>query len=263
MNGRDAAATAWCYRGGRTASPGAPGVLFLHGASNDHSVWGLQSRYFAHHGWDVAAPDLPGHGRSPGPALDSVEALAEFGIALLDRLGMARAALVGHSMGSLIALEMAARLGERATALALLGTAFPMGVSKALLDAAQADSHEAFEMINAWSHAHPCGSGPQPGMWVPGTTLRLMERSAPGVLHRDLAACKDYAGGLDRAADVRCPVLLLSGARDQMTPPKAHAALAERFPNGCRRVLLPDCGHALMAEMPQRVLDVLLEFLPR
>jgi pimeloyl-ACP methyl ester carboxylesterase len=263
MTAPASAATAWCYRGGRVAAAGAPGLLFLHGAANDHSVWNLQSRYFAHHGWNVAAPDLPGHGRSPGPALDSVTSMAEFGVALLDRLGVERAALVGHSMGSLVALEMAARLGERVTALALLGTAFPMSVSQSLLDAAQADSHEAFEMINVWSHASPCGAGPQPGMWVPGVTLRLMERSTPGLLHRDLLACREYAAGLERAALVRCPVLLMSGTRDQMTPPKAHAALAERFPGGCRRVLIPDCGHALMGEQPDRVLAGLLEFLPR
>jgi len=262
MTPREAAETAYCYRGGKGQGAG-PGLLFVHGAAHDHSVWALQSRYFAHHGWNVLVPDLPGHGRSPGDPLTSVEALAEFGAALLDRYDIECAAIVGHSMGSLVALEMAAQSPERVSALALLGTAFPMGVSNALLDAAKADSHEAFEMINVWAHASPFGTSAQPGTWIPGVNMRLMERSHSGVLYCDLAACKAYAAGMERAAAVSCPVLVLSGARDQMTPPKANLALAGRFPSGCTRVLLPDCGHALMAEQPDRVLDVLREFLPR
>uniref|UniRef100_UPI0035B10921 alpha/beta fold hydrolase n=1 Tax=Zoogloea sp. TaxID=49181 RepID=UPI0035B10921 len=100
---------ACCYTGGRAFDAARPTVVFIHGAGHDHSVWTLQSRYFASHGWNVLAPDLPGHGQSAGPQLTSIEALADWVLALLAELQIAGATLVGHSMGSLIALEAAAR----------------------------------------------------------------------------------------------------------------------------------------------------------
>ena len=100
---------AYAYTGGKPFDPALPCVVFIHGAMCDHSVWTLLARWFAHHGHGVLAPDLPGHMRSAGPALASVEAMADWLLALLDEAGVARAALVGHSMGSLVALAAAAR----------------------------------------------------------------------------------------------------------------------------------------------------------
>ena len=99
----------YCYTGGKAFDASLPAVVFIHGAEHDHSVWVLQSRYLAHHGRGVLAVDLPGHGRSAGPALASVEAIADWIPALLDASGAQRAALIGHSMGSLAALDCAAR----------------------------------------------------------------------------------------------------------------------------------------------------------
>jgi pimeloyl-ACP methyl ester carboxylesterase len=94
-----------------------------------------------------------------------------------------------------------------------------------------------------------------------GNALRLMERSRPGVLYADLRACESYADGLTAAARVRCPVLLILGARDQMAPAKNAVALLDAL--GDKRVLtIPDCGHSLMTEAPDLVLDSLREFLP-
>ena len=103
----------FCYTGGKALDPAKPTSIFVHGALNDHSVWILQTRYLANHGWNVLAPDLPGHGKSAGDAPRTVEAAAEFVLALMDAAGLAHVALVGHSFGSLIALEVAARSGER------------------------------------------------------------------------------------------------------------------------------------------------------
>ena len=119
---------AYAYTGGKPLDPALPGLTFVHGALHDHSVWGLQSRYLAHHGRAVLAVDLPGHGRSGGKALD-VPAAARWLAALVEASGVRRTALVGHSMGSLIALEAAALLGERASAVIMVGTAYPMKVS--------------------------------------------------------------------------------------------------------------------------------------
>ncbi len=253
---------AYAYTGGKPFAPSLPVVVFVHGAQNDHSVWILQSRYLAHHGHAVLAVDLPGHGRSEGPPLASVEAMADWVIALLDAAGVAKAALVGHSMGSLVALDAAGRFPGRVTRVALLGTAFPMKVSDELLAATRDDEPLAQAMVNLWSHyglaPHP--SNPGPGFWLMGETLRLMQRQKPGVMHIDFAACNAYAAGLERAAAVRCPALFLLGRRDAMTPARAGQALAKAVP-GARVVTLPECGHDLMGEKPDEVLDELVAFL--
>ncbi len=252
----------YAYTGARPFAAALPTVVFIHGAAHDHSVWTLQSRYFAHHGWNVLAVDLPGHGRSAGDALPSIAAIADFIPDLLDAVGVAAAALVGHSMGSLAALECAARHDRIVTKLALLGPAAPMTVSDDLLDAAGRNDHVAYELINGWSYSarKQLGGNAVPGVWLTGNAMRLLERNKPGVLHADLLACHVYATGLDAARKVRCPTLAVVGARDIMAPPKNATDLIAALSNA-RVVQLPDCGHALMAEEPDAVLDALRAFL--
>jgi pimeloyl-ACP methyl ester carboxylesterase len=194
-------AETYAYTGARALDPALPTVVMVHGAANDHSVWALQSRYLAHHRRNVLAIDLPGHGRSGGEALASVEAQAEWLAVLVEAFGVQEAALVGHSMGALAVLECAARFPRVAQRIALLGPAAPMVVSDVLLDAARRDDHVAHEMIVGWSHAPLAllGGHPVPGMWMPGGAMRLLERERPGVLARDLVAYNAYARGRDAA----------------------------------------------------------------
>ncbi len=252
----------YAYTGARPRVPSQPTVVFVHGAANDHGVWAWQSRYLAHHGRNVLAVDLPGHGRSAGPALASVEAIAEWIPALLDAAGADRAALAGHSLGALAALECAAAHPARVERIALVGPAVPMPVSDDLLDAARRDDHVAYELINGWSFspARQLGGNAVPGLWMTGNSLRLMERTAPGVLATDLAACNAYANGLSAAAAVRCPALVVIGTRDLMAPPKNARALIAALPDA-RVVELAASGHSLMAEEPDAVLDALRSFL--
>jgi pimeloyl-ACP methyl ester carboxylesterase len=252
----------YAYTGFHRLDPAQPTIAFVHGAANDHSVWALQSRYFAHHGFNVLAVDLPAHGRSAGEAFATVEAIADWIPALLDAAGVAQAALVGHSLGSLAVLACAARHPERVASVALIGPAAPMLVSDELLAAARDDELLAYEMIVGWSisAARQLGGNTVPGMWMTGSALRLMERTRPGVLHSDLTACQSYGNGLVDAAAVRCPVLAVVGGRDQMTPVKGARALLDTLA-GVRVVTLQGAGHAMMAEQPDAVLDALRTFL--
>jgi pimeloyl-ACP methyl ester carboxylesterase len=252
----------YAYTGGKPYDAKLPAVVFVHGGEQDHSVWALQSRYLAHHGYGVLAVDLPGHGRSDGPPLASVEKMAEWIVALLDAAAVKRGTLVGHSMGSLVALDCAGRFPERVGAIALLGTALPMRVAAELLEATRSDEPAAKQMINVWSHAafaHYPGN-PGPGSWVPGANLRLMQRAKPGVLYSDFAACDGYGEGLARAAQVRCPALVVLAARDRMTSPRTGRALAEAIP-GAQLAHVEGSGHNLMGEKPDEVLDRLAGFL--
>ncbi|MFZ9509438.1 MAG: alpha/beta fold hydrolase [Burkholderiaceae bacterium] len=260
----------YCYTGGKPFDAAKPTVVFIHGALNDHSVWILQTRYLAHHGFNVLAVDLPGHCRSEGPAPRTVEAAADFVAALLDAAGVQKAALTGHSWGSLIALEAAARLKDRVTHLVLVGTAFPMKVSPALLEASLNEPEKAIHMINVFSRSTlaPPPSALGPGTWVWGASHALNRRvlrSNPheNVFHIGFAACNGYANGEAAITQVTAPVLFLSGEADQMTPPKAAQGLIAKARGAGLRVQVASVpvGHHQMNEAPDATLAVLRDFL--
>jgi pimeloyl-ACP methyl ester carboxylesterase len=254
VNGR----RAYAYTGGKPFDPSLPCIVFLHGALNDHSVWTLLARWFAHHGHSVLALDQPGHRRSEGPLLPSVEAVADWTLAVLDAAGVSRASVVGHSMGSLIALEVAARAPERIDHLVMVATAYPMVVSPALLSAAKDTPAAGMAMVNNFSlSTHAAKPGYVcPGSWLHGGGLALMSLVQAGntqenVFLHDFTLCNAYAHGLEAAAQVACPAHLILGAADQMTPPKATRDLSATL--NPRVHTLPG-GHALMQEQPDACL---------
>jgi pimeloyl-ACP methyl ester carboxylesterase len=265
-------APVYCYTGGKAFDAAKPTVVFIHGVLNDHSVWALQTRYMASHGWNVLAIDLPGHCRSGGDAPATVEDGADLIGALLDAAGVRSAALVGHSWGSLIAMEAAARLGDRITHLVLVGTAFPMKVSPALIEASATDPEKAMRMVNVFSRstlaAPPSALGP--GTWVFGAGMALgrkVLRSNPAVnvFQRGFIACDSYANGEAAMAQIACPVLFALGTQDQMTPPKAAQGLikAARAAGKTVGVAHLPVGHNQMTEAPEETLAALREFLAR
>jgi pimeloyl-ACP methyl ester carboxylesterase len=244
--------------GGRRFDPALPTLVFLHGAGMDHSVWALLARSFAHHGYGVLAPDLPGHGRSAGTPLSSIVALADWTAALIDAAGANKARLVGHSMGSLVALETAARHPGKVDELGLIATAAPMRVSDDLLKAAKTNDHAAIDMISIWGEGYRAtlGGSLAPGLWMLGGAERLLERARPGVIFADLSACNAYQDALAAAATVAVPSIVIQGSRDVMTPAKGGKAIAAAIP-GCRLAMIEGAGHMLMSERPEDVLAAL------
>ena len=246
--------------GNRDTDRSLPTVVFVHGAGQDHTIWVLPTRYFVRHGRNVLAVNLPGHGRSEGPPLASIEAVADWVIDVLDAAGIDKAAVVGHSMGSLVALETAVRHPERVRAIALVGTSVPMPVSEELLDSAKNDDHAAVEMLTLWGHSRAAqlGGNATPGMWMIGGAQRLLERAAPGAIYADLMACNDYVNGIENAKQLACPALLILGGRDAMTPTQSAMAVAKAIPDA-ETVILERAGHALLSERPDPVLDELIK----
>lgn len=252
----------YCYTNNREIDPQKESIVFLHGAGMDHSVWTLVARHFARHGRNVLAVDLPGHGRSEGEASNTIEALSDWVVELLDLLAIPQAAVVGHSLGSLVALDCAARYPARVRVLVMVAGTAPMPVSEAILEASANDDHAAFDMLTQWgfSKKHQYGGNGNPGIWMVGNTLRLFERSRPGVLHADMSACNSYQAGLERAATVSCGVLMVLGADDRLTPVRGTSPLQAALLSLDLRIL-EGSGHTLMVEAPNELLGALREVL--
>ncbi len=248
---------------GRSRRVDTPTVVLVHGAGMDHTVWALQGRYLAFHGWNVLAVDLPGHGRSRGmPALGSIVAMADCLAGLIAGHGPAPAALIGHSMGALVAIATAARYPARVSALCLLGAAARMPVHPELLALAAAHDPKAVELMCDWAFGQrgKIGGNPNPGNWLQGAARALLRRGDPAVLSTDLAACDAYAAGEADAAGVGCGALVLLGAADRMTPPKAGAQLARLIPDATATTI-EAVGHMSMMEAPEEALDVIRAYL--
>ena len=237
-------------------------LIFVHGAGFDHTIWVMPARYFARHGWRVVAVDLPAHGRSQGAALTSIEQLADWLARLIDTVSPnQRASVVGHSMGSLVAMSAAARYAGKVEKLALLGTSAPMPVADVLLNAAKDNDQAAIDMTNTWSHSvgGSLGSSENPGLSNLAVGERLLQQAGPGVFYADLTACNNFKA--DALELIEQPTLVLIGDEDRMTPARAGLAVVDALHNVQQR-RLPGCGHSMLSEQPNQVLDELAAFLP-
>lgn len=250
---------AYAATGNRDITAERDTVVFVHGVGQDHTVWVLPTRYFARHDRNVIAVDLPGRGRSDGPPLASIEEMSEWLVEMLDALDVERAAVVGHSMGSLVALDFGSRHSQRVRSIVMVGVSFPLRVNDALMETADAGRHETLDMLTYWGHSRAAqlGGNDTPGIWMAGAHMRLLEQAAPEAIAADLRACDDYDGGIEAAGAIACPALLLLGERDVMTPVRGARALIEALPNS-ETVMFQRAGHSLLTERPEQVLDQLI-----
>ncbi len=244
--------------GGRPFDPALPAVVMLHGAGFDHSTWALHSRWFAHHGYSVLAPDLPAHGRSSGATLPTIADMADWTVALLDAAGAPKAKLIGHSMGSLIALETSARHPDKVSGLGLIGTAATMTVGPDLLKAAQANDPDAYDMVSIWGlgFAAELGGSLAPGYGCIRARNACCSSRAPACCIAISTPAIPIRDALAAAAQVKVPATFVLGERDMMTPAKAGKTLAAATPNA-RTVVLPGAGHMMMVEAPDELLAAL------
>ncbi len=238
----------------------ADAIIFLHGAGFDHSVWVMPARYFARHGLRVLAPDLPAHGRSDGPALRTIEAMADWVAELVGELvpSHVKTTLVGHSLGSLVTLAAADRHVSLIDQICLLGASAPMPVGPPLLNAAKDNHHAAFEMANTWSHSTVgrMGASQNPGLSNFVSGERWLEQMGDDTYHADLAACHAYQRGPSALAQRS---LVIVGGADKMTAAKSGLKVAEVV-GAEQTVVLEGSGHAMLSEQPNQVLDALRNF---
>jgi len=249
-----------CYgTGSGHPETGARTIVFIHGAGFEHSVWVMPARFFARHGFRVIALDLPAHGGSGGAPLASIEDMADWVAGLLRQEAPGRAVLVGHSMGSLVTMAIASRYPQLVERLALLGASAPMPVGPPLLNAAADNHHAAIEMANTWSHSSQgsMGASQVPGVSNINSGERWLERMPDGAYHADLAACNAFETELN-VGDL--PALIIVGGADRMTPARSGMQVAAALQHA-ETVVLTGCGHSMLSEQPNQVLDALADFI--
>ncbi|MDA3040939.1 MAG: alpha/beta hydrolase [Actinomycetota bacterium] len=255
--------TAHAATGGNEFAATGPVILMIHGAGMDATAWHLQTRYLANRGVRALAVDLPGHGLSDGQPLTSVDAMADWVAEFIEGAHLTSEGpitVAGHSMGTFIALSLAARRPDLVTDLVLLAPADAMGVHPDLLDAAANDLPQAAFMMCDWGHgaAGHLGPNPNPGMWMTGGARALIERGRPGALSADFEACVAFDRVPELVAAVTCPVHLVIGSVDKMTPPRAADSLAKAFTLTPTVTRLDGVGHMMMTEAAADIRRILL-----
>ena len=248
--------------GGKPFDNSKPTVVFLHGSGFDHTVWNLQSRFFAFRNYSVLALDLPGHTRSEGPPLDSIEAMADWLNDVVEVLNAGNISLVAHSQGCLVALEFASRYPERLKSVSLITSGLATPVNDALLTAAKDNPEAAIAMMMGWGfgaagHYH---QGPIPGNSMLAGGMKIMRGNAPDALAADLNACNNYANGRNAAPAVAGPVQVIVAGKDRMAPQKATDELITHLnePDVAR---IPESGHIVPQEVPNKCRTVLRDFI--
>lgn len=238
--------------GHREFNPALPTVVFIHGAGMSHLCWALYTRYYAHNGFNSLTVDFPAHGFSTGRPLPSIEEMADFVNTVLDKFDVTDCRFVGHSMGSLVAIEAAHRSPERVKHLALIGCAYPMTVGEPLLKAARDNHPSAIDMMVVWGHDYleQIGGNRVPGVRVITLAKRWLQQVGPGVLFNDLNACNEYQNAEAAIKAMDIPVTMIVGDRDKMTPPKVAASVAKTLAH-VNYHSIPNCGHGCMVEQPE------------
>jgi pimeloyl-ACP methyl ester carboxylesterase len=260
VNGRQVFATT----GGRHFDAAKPAVVFLHGSGFDHTIWNLQTRFFAFRNYSVLAPDLPGHSGSEGPPLESIEAMADWLNDLVENLDIRDLSLVAHSMGCLVALELASRYPDRLRSVSLIASGLATPVNDALLDAAANDPAAAVAMMTGWGfgqagHHH---QGPIPGNSMIAAGQKILFRNSPAALSADLNACNRYANGKTAAKAIRCPVQVIVAGKDRMAPRRATDELIACLDNPDIAVIR-ESGHMVPQEAADRCRALLRNFIFR
>jgi pimeloyl-ACP methyl ester carboxylesterase len=249
------------HTGGVDPDCSSGGVLLVHGAGNDHTIWRFLTRRLAAAGYPALAVDLPAHGKSDGPAIESIERMANWCLAVTDAVGAPDVTVIGHSMGSLIALQMAATAPTKIRGLALFATTERMAVHPELQDAAERQDRLAADLIVGWSHTGRSrfGHHASPGLWMTATNRRLLEQNA-GSLAADLAACSAWDGS-PVAAEVKAPALVVLSEHDRMVPARFGQALASSLDS--ELAMVPGGSHASVYDHPEVATVPVIEWLGR
>jgi pimeloyl-ACP methyl ester carboxylesterase len=248
--------------GGVAHQPGRPWIVFLHGSGYSHLSWVLQTRAMAYDGWNVVAPDFPGHGLSSGEPLKSIGEMAQFALSVMDAAGAGKAVIAGHSMGGLAALEISRIAPDRVAGLVLIGAPAAIPVNSQLIEMATNEPQKAYAAMNSWGYgpgAH-MAQNTWPGANHTAFGMAMMRHASPNALAEGLKACAAYDKGAEAAKAFKGKALCIVGQFDRMTPSRNGLALADML-KGSQRLFVKASGHSIHSEAPREVNEALRAFL--
>ena len=231
-------------------------IVFLHGSGLSHIVWSLAEQFFSSKNYNVLSIDLPGHGNSDGPCLDSIEKIADWMEKVFDKLKLKNLILVGHSQGCLEILEYSSRYKERLKKLVFIGGSYKMPVHPDLIELAQSGHSDAVKLMMKWGYE---GSKKFIG-GNPVEKIIQSPRDISEILAVDLNACNNYSNGSEAAKVIDLPSMLIFGELDKMVNLEAGKKFSNLIKNSTTHVI-KGCGHMIMIEKAFEMREKILEFL--
>ena len=233
-------------------------IVFLHGSGLSHIVWSLTEQFFSNKNFNVLSIDLPGHGNSEGPCLDSIEKIADWLEKVFEELKLKNIILVGHSQGCLEALEYSFKYKDRLKKIVFVGSSYRMPVNKDLIDLALDGDSDAVKLMMKWGYE---GSKKFIG-GNPVEKIIQSPRDISEILAIDLIACNNYKNGPDAAKAISCPTMLILGELDKMVNLKAGKKLSDLIKNSTTHII-NGSGHMIMIEKAFEMREKVLEFLKK
>ena len=231
-------------------------ILLIHGSGLTHIVWSLHEQFYVSQGFNVLSVDLPGHGNSEGPSLDSIEAISDWIKSLMKKIDISKIIIIGHSQGSLVAIDFSSRYPELTEKIILVAGSNKMPVNQDLIDLAEAGDEKAVLLMMKWGYE---GSK----AFIGGNPVKKIVNSARDireVLAVDLKACNNYKNGEEAIKNINCPTLCIFGDLDKMVPVKVGLKMSEQIKNSETKII-SDCGHMIIFEKAFEMRKLVKEFI--
>ena len=233
-------------------------IVFLHGSGLSHIVWSLTEQFFSGKNFNVLSVDLPGHGNSEGPCLNTIENIADWLEKVFEKLNLKNLILIGHSQGCLEAIEYSFKYKKRLKKMVLMGGSYRMPVNKELIDLASNGDSDAVKLMMKWGYE---GSK----KFIGGNPIeRIIQspRDISEILAVDLIACNNYDNGSEAAKAISCPVMLVFGELDKMVKLEFGKKFADLVRDS-KTHIIDGCGHMIMIEKAFEMREKVLEFLKK
>ena len=244
--------------GGMDFDKKRPSILLMHGSGLTHIVWSLHEQFYVNQGYNVLSVDLPGHGNSEGPSLKSIEEISDWIKSLMGVLDIKKLIIIGHSQGSLVGIDFAARYPNLTNSLVLVAGSYKMPVNQDLIDYAEAGDEKAVLLMMKWGYeGSKAFIGGNPVKKIINSSREIRE-----VLAVDLNACNNYKGGKESLGKINCSTLCIFGDLDKMVPLEVGNKMSSMIKNAEKKVI-NNCGHMIIFEKAFEMRQIVKEFLKK
>ena len=235
-----------------------PSIILMHGSGLTHIVWSLHEQFYASKGFNVFSIDLPGHGNSDGPAIETIEGISDWVADLIKKLEIQKATFIGHSQGCLVGIDFASKYPNLVDKLVLVSGSYKLPVNQDLLDLAFNGDEKSIHLMMKWGYeGSKAFIGGNPVKKIINSTREIRE-----ILYVDLNACNNYKSGKESLEKITCPTLCIFGDLDKMVPLEVGNKMAEYIKNSEVKII-NNCGHMIIFERAFEMRKSVLEFVSK